>query len=44
MAARAKPGIIADMSRYMNRIIEINSEEWDGAGRGGVIKDQLIRR
>ncbi len=39
---RAKPYIIVDMSRYMNRIaIEITEE---GAGRGGVIKISLIRR
>lgn len=34
-------GIIVDMSRYMNRIIEINPEEGWGRVEAGVIKDQL---
>lgn len=34
-------GIIIDMSRYMNRIIEINPEEGWVRVEAGVIKDQL---
>jgi FAD/FMN-containing dehydrogenase len=34
-------GIIVDMSRYMNRIIEINPEEGWVRVEAGVIKDQL---
>lgn len=34
-------GIIVDMSRYMNRIMEINSEEGWVRVEAGVIKDQL---
>ena len=34
-------GIIVDMSRYMNRIIEVNTEEGWVRVEAGVIKDQL---
>ncbi len=34
-------GIIVDMSRYMNRIIEINPDEGWVRVEAGVIKDQL---
>ena len=34
-------GVIVDMSRYMNRILEINSEEGWVRVEAGVVKDQL---
>lgn len=37
-------GIIVDMSRYMNRIIEINPEEGWVRVEAGVIKINLIKR
>lgn len=37
-------GIIVDMSRYMNRIIEINPEEGWVRVEAGVIKISLIKR
>lgn len=41
LTAALNGGIIVDMSRYMNRIIEINPDEGWVRVEAGVIKDQL---
>lgn len=35
------PGIVVDLSRYMNKVLEVNAEEGWVRVQGGVVKDQL---